>query len=142
MVHPIQASPQVAEKAFGFLVQLGFTLVKRWVSGGESFRDGWRLSYSSPVVCVTVQYLDAQFEVHFTRAGTTASYLAIDRELFGRRSGFHGDMFPPEKLEAAIERIADDIREHYDNILSGDDGDWTRIARLQTQKSQPSRLPD
>jgi hypothetical protein len=142
VAHPIQASTQVAEKAFGFLVQLGFTLVERWVTGGESFRDGWRLSYSSPEVCVTVQYLDAQFEVHFTKSGTSASYLAIDRDLFDRRSGFHGDMFPPQKLEAAMERIAGDIREYYETILFGNEGEWTRIARLQNKEPQTSRLPD
>jgi hypothetical protein len=142
VAHAIQVSPQVAEKAFGFLGQLGFTLLERWVTGGESFRDGWRLSYSSPGVRVIVQYLDAQFEVHFTRAGITASYLAIDRDLFDRRSGFHGDMFPPQKLEATMERIADDFREHYDSILSGDEAEWTRIARLQMKEPRTPRLPD
>jgi len=85
---------------------------------------------------------DAQFEIHFERAGIIASYLAIDRDLFGRRSGFHGDMFPPQKLEGAVTRIADDIREHYDQILSGDEAEWARLARLQTEKSRSARLPD
>ena len=130
MLHPIQASPALAETAFEFLLQHGFALRERWVTGGESFKDGWLLSYSSPKVCVTVQYLDAQFEVHFERAGLTAGYLAIDHGLFDGRSGFHGDMFPPEKLEGAMTRIADDIRLHYSQVLNGDDEFWERLADL------------
>jgi hypothetical protein len=138
----MQASPEAAESAFQFLILRGFTLEERWITGGQSFKDGWRLSYSSPDVRVIVQYLDAQFEVHFERAGITASYLAIDRDLFGRRSGFHGDMFPPQKLESAVTRIADDIRNNYDQILSGDEGEWSRIARIQTEKLRSSHLPE
>ena len=141
MAHPIQSDPHSAERAFEFLLQRGFTIRERWVTGGESFKDGWRLSYPGPKVGVTVQYLDAQFEVHFERAGVAASYLAIDRDVFGRRSGFHGDMFPPQKLEAAIMRIADDIRQHYDQILSGDEAEWARIEYL-CNKPRSSGLPD
>lgn len=78
-----------------------------------------------------MQYLDVQFDVRFTRGGTTASFFLIDRALFDRRSGFHGDMFPPEKLENAIRRIAKDISEHYSLILAGDEDEWMRIARAQ-----------
>ena len=141
MAHPIQSDPHSAERAFEFLLQRGFTIRERWVTGGESLKDGWSLSYSGPKVGVTVQYLDAQFEVHFERAGVAASYLAIDRDVFGRRSGFHGDMFPPQKLEAAITRIADDIRQHYDQILSGDEAEWARIECL-CNKPRSSGLPD
>jgi hypothetical protein len=91
--HPLQASTEAAETAFAFLSQLGFVLDERWITGGESFRDGWRLSYSSSQVQVVVQYLDSQFEVSFTRSATTVTYLTIDQELFDRRSGYHGDMF-------------------------------------------------
>jgi len=138
----IQSSPQTAESAFSFLIERGFALEERWITGGESFKDGWRLSYHSPAVRVVVQYLDMQFEVHFQKAARTVSYLVIDRELFDRRSGFHGDMFPPEKLEGAITRIADDILKHYDHILSGDEHEWDRIARFGTGKGRSARLPD
>jgi hypothetical protein len=80
--------------------------------------------------------------VHFERAGITASYLAIDRDLYGRRSGFHGDTFPPQKLEGAVTRIADDIRKHYDQFLSENEAEWARLARLQTEKQGSARLPD
>ena len=131
----------MAESAFAFLAQLGFSVEERWVTGGDSFRDGWRLSYLSPLVQVVVQYLDSQFEVHFKRGATSASYLAIDHGLFARRSGFHGNMFPPQKLENAIGRIAKDIREHYGPILIGDEGEWIRIARLEKAGSAAAQLP-
>jgi hypothetical protein len=104
VVHPLQASPTMAKTAFAFLGPLGFTLQERWVTGGESFRDGWRLTFSGPTIQVIVQYMDAQFEVTFARPGIAVSYLEMDRDLFDRRSGFQGDMFPPRKLEAAINR--------------------------------------
>ena len=141
VLHPTQASPQVAETAFAFLIALGFTLDERWISGGESFRDGWRLGYCNPRVRVVVQYLDAQFEVHFTRAETTAGYLAIDRSLFDRRSGYHGDMFSPEELQTAVRRIAEDVRTHYGPILAGDDAEWGRIARLVTTERPARGIP-
>jgi hypothetical protein len=94
-IHPLQANPALAEKEFDFLAGLGFALQERWVTGGESFRDGWRLTFLGPTIKVVVQYLDAQFEVHFVRGDLDISYLEIDRDLFARRSGFHGDMFPP-----------------------------------------------
>ena len=78
-----------------------------------------------------MQYLDVQFEVRFTRGGTTASYFLIDRGLFDCRSGFHGDMFPPERLENAIRRIAKDISEPYSLIFAGDEDEWMRVARAQ-----------
>ena len=56
-MHPVQASPAVAEQAFTFLLARGFTLHERWVTGGESFRDGWRLTYASLSIQVIVQYM-------------------------------------------------------------------------------------
>jgi len=136
----LQASPRLAEDAFAFLGPLGFVLQERRVTGGDSFRDGWLLSFVGPKINLTVKYLDAQFEVHFLRAGLTVSYLEIDRDLFDRRSGFHGDMFPPQKLEGAIPRIAADIDAHYRGILAGDDEEWNRLVRLKATRKAP-RLP-
>src|SRR5689334_24612697 len=98
----MQASPAVAEEAFSFLATLSFTLHERWITGGVSFRDGWRLTFAGPRTRMVVQYLDVQFEVHFVRDGLDVSYLELDRDLYGRRSGFHGDMLPPEKLGPAL----------------------------------------
>jgi hypothetical protein len=85
--------------------------------------------------------MDMQFEVHFVRAELAVSYLEIDRDLFDRRSGLHGDMFPVEKLEAAVKRIAEDIREHYGLTLAGDEGEWSRLARLKAEPPRTPRLP-
>jgi hypothetical protein len=131
-IHPLQASPEVAEKAFAFLASLGFTLQERWLTGGESFRDGWRLTFSGPIQ-VVVQYMDVQFEVRFVRCGLAISYLEMDRSFFGRRSGFHGNMFPPQKLEVAVKRVAEDIRENYERTLSGDDGEWNKMTCLKAE---------
>ena len=140
-VHPVQASPAVAEQAFTFLLARGFTLHERWVTGGESFRDGWRLTYAGRSIQVVVQYMDVQFEVHFVRSDLDVSYLELDRDLFGRRSGFHGDMFPPDKLEAAIRKIAKDIQENYSGTLLGDELEWQKIERLKATPPKPHRLP-
>ena len=129
-MHPDQASPAHAEAAFRFLGDLGFVPGDRSITGGESYRDGWRLAYASPTVTVTVEYLDQQFEVLFMRGDVEADYLLIDRERFGRRSGLHGDMFPPDKLGPVIDAVAADIRENYSAILRGDDDVWARIEKL------------
>jgi len=140
-VHPLQASPQFAEDAFAFLRPLGFTVHERRVTGGDSFKDGWLLSFAGPKIDLTVRYMDAQFEVHFVRAGLRVSYLEIDRDLFDRRSGFDGDMFPPQKLEGAILRIAADIDAHYRGILAGDDDEWDQLVRLKAKSRQAPPLP-
>jgi hypothetical protein len=130
-VHPEQASPAHAETAFGFFRDLGFDLVGRRVTGGNSFRDGWQLTYQGPSVLVIVQYMDSQLEIHFARGDQSAEYLFIDRELFGRRSGLGGNMFPPHKLAPIVDRLASDIRDNYGPILGGDDQVWTRIKQLR-----------
>jgi hypothetical protein len=129
-MHPDQASPTRAEAAFAFLADLGYLLGDEWVTGGESYRDGWRLGYASETVTITVEYLDQQLGVLFMRGEVEADYLAIDRELFGRRSGLHGDMFPPDKVGSIIDAIAADIRENYCAILRGEDAEWSRIERI------------
>jgi len=141
-VHPEQAGPARAEAAFGFLISRGFACVERFVTGGHSFRDGWRLTYQSAELQVTVQYMDMQFEVHFRRGPVDASYLFIDRELFGRRSGFGGDLFPPQKLGPVIDRVADDIRGNYGQVLAASSHVWRRIQQqLEAPSTKGPRLP-
>ena len=140
-LHPDQASSSRAEAAFAFLGDFGFCLSDRWVTGGSSFRDGWRLIYSAPTLTVTVQYLDQEFQVLFARAGVEADYFFIDRELFDRRSDLYGNMFPPQKVGQAIDRVAGNIREHFSSILLGEDSDWARIGRLLNAPKSKSRLP-
>ena len=55
-LHPLQTNPAFAEKEFDFLARLGFALQERWVTGGESFCDGWRLTFLGPKIKVVVQY--------------------------------------------------------------------------------------
>lgn len=129
-LHPDQASPGHAKAAFAFLEGLGFLIGDDWVTGGESYRDGWRLGYASETVTVTVEYLDQQLEVLFMRGNVEADYLVIDRELFGWKSGLHGDMFPPDKVGPVIDAIAVDIRDNYGAILRGEDAEWARIERI------------
>jgi len=137
----IQASPDYAESSFRFLTALGFELRDRWVSGGQSFRDGWRLSYSSPLVDVVVVYLDTELDLRFTRSGISADYWKIDRLLFARRSGFHGNMFPPGKLATAIDRVSEDIRKNYGPVLACDDATWSRIASCLDTVEAKGHLP-
>jgi len=140
-LHPIQVSPEFAEQAFGFLSGLGFRLDDRWVTGGSSFKDGWRLIYRSHNLEVRVQYLDMQFEVLFLMANRKYSYLHIDRHFFGGVSGYHGNMFPPEKLETVIPKVARDIQQNYVAILSGQETKWAKMQRLLDAPTEKKRLP-
>ena len=134
-MHPDQASPGRAKTAFGFLSDLGFRLQERSVSGGNTSRDGWQLVYSNNAVIVTVQYLDMQLEVFFIRAGLKADYLFLDRELFARRSGLHGSMFPPEKVGPVVDRVATNIQEQFQSILG------TMLNGLASSGSSKPRRP-
>ena len=130
-----------AQDAFAFLLDRGFKLNSRKPAASEAFKDGWHLEYQSPSMGVRVQYYDDQFDVIFRRDAKEALYLIIDQELYARRSGFSGDMFPREKLGPAIARIADDIAKNYSNVLSGDPILWRRIEDILAAPSAKKRLP-
>ncbi len=140
-LHPLQASPAHAEKAFRFLTALGYQLEKREITGGQSFRDGWHLRYARPGVVVTVEYMDQQLQVRFEHAGVTSDFLSIDRGIFGSRSGLHGDMFPPQKLAAAIDLVAAQVHDDFGPILEGEEDAWHRIEQLREAPNQARRLP-
>ena len=140
-VHPLQATPDYAETAFGFLQGKGFEQTERWVTGGDSFKDGWRLTYESANTRVAIEYLDGQFDVQFARSGLAVSYFVLDRVLFNRRSGFHGNMFAPEKLGHVIDRVATDVRDHYDLTLRGDKEAWEELDRARQQPARGRFLP-
>ena len=141
IVHPLQADPGFTEERFAFLQRLGFEQTERWVTGGQSFKDGWRLTYERAPVVVTVQYLDSQFEVWFRRAQTEASYLFIDTELRERYSGFHGAIFPPHTLERTIVRVSVDVEANYSALLEGDDEAWREVEARLAQPQRKRRLP-
>ena len=140
-MHTDQSDPTRAETAFGFLAERGYHLDDRFVSGGKSFNDGWRLVYVSRGATVTVRYSNMEFDVLFSRGGVEVDYLFIDRELFGSRSGLHGNMFPPQKLGPVIDSVAADIRDHFGQVLDGDRGEWARIKRLFEAPKPKVRLP-
>jgi hypothetical protein len=128
-----------AETAFAFLSAYGFELIDRFVTDGESFKDGWRLMYASPGVHVAVEYLDVEFDVRLTRGGRPVSYFALDRVLFGGRSGFHGQMFPMEKLGLVIDRVALDMKNHYEPLLRSDSDAWKEAERRLHAEPPPGR---
>lgn len=127
-LHPLQASTQHAEEAFAFLAAYGYVAIERFITGGVSFKDGWQLTYASDNEEVVIAYLDQELEIWLRRAGRQVSYFAVDRELFGRRSGFHGQMFPPGKVAGALDRIAADMNEHYGGLLQGRSNEWEAVA--------------
>jgi hypothetical protein len=47
---------------------------ERWISGGQTFRDGWQLSYSSPAVEVVVPCRDMELDVAFRVSTTSFNY--------------------------------------------------------------------
>lgn len=140
-LHSLQASPDYAENAFSFLRSEGFERTERWITGGDSFKDGWRLTYESQNIRLTVEYLDAQFDVQFSRSGLEVSYFLLDRVLFNRRSGFDGNMFGPDKLASVIDRVATDVRNHYGLTLKGDNEAWAEVDRVRQQTAAGRFLP-
>jgi hypothetical protein len=69
-------------------------------------------------------------DVWFEHNGVSVSYFALDQEVFQRRSGLYGNMFIPEKLGNAIDRISADIQIHYGPFLAGEQEAWTSVARV------------
>lgn len=130
-----------AESEFAFLRDLGFQRAEGWETDTGSFRDGWRLHYVGAQANVTIEYLDWQFHLGFEHKGTRTDYLFLDRELFGHRSGLHGDMFPPEKLPSVVAAVARDIRENYAAVLNGEASLWEKIRRLVQAPREKRRLP-
>lgn len=133
-----------AESAFAFLAAYGFVLTDRLVTEGASFKDGWRLTYASRGIHLTVEYLDVEFDVRLARGGRPVSYFALDRVLFGGRSGFHGRMFPLEKLGPVIDRVALDMENHYEPLLRSDSDAWNEAEKRLHATPPPGRssLPE
>jgi hypothetical protein len=71
----------------------------------------------------------------------TADYLFLDRELLGRRSGLHGNMFPADKLAAVVPQVAEAIRQDFGAVLAGEEMEWARIQRLVSAPATKARLP-
>lgn len=56
-----------------------------------------------------------------------ASYLFLDKHLFGNRSGYQGSMFMRDKLGQVIANTATDIQQNYQQVLRGDEPTWKKI---------------
>jgi hypothetical protein len=92
-------------------------------------------------VAVEIDYGDQEFRVWFRRAGVAADFRTIDRELLGSRSRFQGDMFPPQKLKAAIDLVAAQVHDGFSSILEGEERVWQQIAKVVNAPTDRPRLP-
>jgi len=131
----------LAKTEFGFLTEQGFTLIEERPTQSISFRDGFHLRYARHPVDVVVDYYDMELVPVFHRGAQQCDYYFIDRYLFANASGFHGAMFPLDKLAAALRVVATDMRDHYGLVLSGDDATWQKIVALLNAPREKRVLP-
>jgi hypothetical protein len=130
-----------AKERFAFLETLGLPLAEeRWPTG-DSFRDGFQLIYTGSPVSVVVEYYDMELVIWFQKGREKIPYLFVDQELEANRSGFAGCMFPRNKLAGAVDKMAEDIRLNYGDILKGDEGVWTKVIALWHAPREKKRLP-
>ena len=131
-----------AKDRFDFLEKVsGLRLTEEAWPAGDSFRDGFHLSYTGHPVSVLVEYYDMELVIWFKKSHEKVPYLFIDHELMNNRSGFAGCMFPRNKLADAVSRMADDIRLHYDDVLAGDVHVWQRLCAAWNAPREKKRLP-
>src|SRR5688572_18646186 len=85
-----------AESAFGASLQ-GYACVERTVDSGQTFYDGFRLTFKSGRHRFLIVYTGIEIEVTFD-----------DREVFGwsLHEDFAGNAFSRENLRPALPRIA------------------------------------
>jgi hypothetical protein len=118
-----------AKSSFTFLLSSGFSLTSEELPTTDSFKDGFRLVYTSNKITVEIRYYDMEYDVIFTKGNLNISYLNIDKLLFDNKSGLHGNMFPREKLNGVISSTAADIEQNYQSILKGDESIWKKLAK-------------
>jgi len=130
-----------AKDQFAFLESIGFRLAKEQWPSGDSFKDGFQLTYTRSPVSITVEYYDMELVIWFEMGQDRVSYLFVDHELMGNRSGFAGCMFPRDRLSDAMTRMAEDTRLNYGPVLSGELGTWKRLITLSHAPRKKQRLP-
>ena len=83
--------------------QLGFSETKRELISPSTAKAGFIISYARGQDLAEIEFLDDQIEVRLN-----------SRELFGPilHSGFGGNMFPAEKLQAHLPNILNVLRPH------------------------------
>jgi len=52
-----------------------------------------------------------------------------------------GDMFPPDKLASAIQRVAADIEQHYGSLLRAEPAAWTEASGIASAPVAKRKLP-
>jgi len=124
-----------------FLETMGFRLRKEQWPTGDSFKDGFQLTYTGSLVSVVVEYYDMELVIWFQKEREGVPYLFLDQELAANRSGFAGCMFPRNKLAAAVDRMAEDIRLNYEPILRGEKDVWAKLVGLWHAPREKRKLP-
>ena len=131
-----------AKDQFAFLETLGLRLTKEQLPTGDSFRDGFQLTYTGSPVSVVVEYYDMELIIWFDKTvRERISYLFIDHKLMSNRSGFAGCMFPRNKLVNALNKMAEDIKLNYKRIISGDEDVWKKLIALRHTPREKKKLP-
>lgn len=126
--------------AFAFLEAGGFHVTSEYEGSYASFKDGFSITYTAPLVALTLSYFDMEFEAVFQKEGVRAAYIFLDHNLFSNASGLSGSMFPMDKLTPVIEDVSTDIRSHYGAILEGETEIWRKIQKLVSAPVEPRRF--
>ena len=130
---------KLAKNKFSFLEELGFKLIKSDLPRTVSFRDGGYLLYKKSNIEIKIEYEEMQFNIVFRNSLQKVNYYFIDEVLFNNASGYKGDMFPLDKLEAVILFCAQDIQKNYLAIIKGDIGIWEKISKLQEKPREKAK---
>jgi|GEM_PF-1563034 hypothetical protein len=126
----------IAALRFAFLTDYGLELTKSELGESISFKDGWEIIFSSKLISVKIAYYDMELIITITKGKIDAPYLLLDFYFYDNQSGFQGVMFPLDKLENAINRISEDIRINYCDILSVEKSIWDRIELIVKDQKQ------
>jgi len=147
---PVEESPELAafialslsaKQAFSFLSDYGLTLAEERLPQSSHVLDGFLFKYTGGEVGVDVEYSEIEYVITFSRKGVRASYLLIDKNLFGNRSGYQGSMFMRDKLGDVIAKTAADIQRNYEHVLRGDVATWKKIEAASNAPTGMRRLP-
>lgn len=130
-----------AKSYFGFLESTGLELTEENWPSGDSFKDGFSLTYTGSKVSVVVEYYDMEFDVVFQNGNEKISYLFIDYELMSHQSGLGGCMFTRGKLPSVMERVSKDIQQNYSQVISGNQELWEKVIAKWHSPREKKKLP-
>lgn len=129
------------ETEFSFLHKFGYELVRSDIDNDNNFKSGFRLEYKNKEKGVKITYGDSEFNIYFFYGSVERSYLTIDYYLFNNASSLSGNMFRIEKLESIILSIAQDIKNNYSSILSGELAIWEKVEKIPLSPVKEKKLP-